>query len=60
MDPDRLERVLAEGAVTEAGRGVADYWAGLTGAGLLLMPPTRHALVHLNEAARIKQKAVCA
>lgn len=30
--------------------------AEMSGAGLLLMPPTRHAVLHLNEAARIKQK----
>jgi hypothetical protein len=58
VEPERLAKVLEEGAVTEAGRGVVDYWGGLTGAGLLLMPPTRHALVHLNEAAKIRQKCV--
>jgi hypothetical protein len=40
----------------EAGRGVIGYWGGLTGAGLLLMPPTRHNLVHLNEMLKIKAK----
>jgi hypothetical protein len=52
----RLERVMAEGAVLEAGRGAIDYWGGLTGAGLLLMPPTRHAILHLNEMLKIKAK----
>ncbi len=54
--PARLERLQAEGAVTEAARDLLDYWGNLTIAGLLLMPPTRHNLVHLNEAIRLKPK----
>lgn len=53
--PDRLERVLAEGAVEPAAMGLLEYWGGRTVAGLLLMPPTRHNLVHLNEAMRLKE-----
>jgi hypothetical protein len=33
-----------------------DYWSKKTIAGLLLMPPTRHCILHLNEAMRIKEK----
>lgn len=54
--PERLERTRSEGAVPDAARGLLDYWGGLTVAGLLLMPPTRHNLVHLNEAIRLKKK----
>jgi hypothetical protein len=35
---------------------VLEYWGGLTYAGLLLMPPTRHNFIHLNEALRVKKK----
>jgi hypothetical protein len=42
--------------VVEAAAGLLDYWGRRTIAGLLLMPATRHNIVHLNEAARIKQK----
>jgi hypothetical protein len=56
VDPLRVERVRAEGAVLPAGSAVIDYWLGLTLAGLLLMPPTRHNFIHLNEALRLKQK----
>jgi hypothetical protein len=56
VDPARLQRVMAEGAIVEAARGIADYWSKRTIAGLLLMPPTRHNFVHLNEALRIKHK----
>jgi hypothetical protein len=56
-EPTRLQRVLAEGAVEPAAMGLIEYWGGRTVAGLLLMPPTRHILVHLNEAMRLKLKA---
>jgi hypothetical protein len=56
VEPARLQRVTAEGAVVEAASGVVDYWGKRTIAGLLLMPPTRHNFLHLNEALRVKQK----
>jgi hypothetical protein len=56
VDPARLQRMLAEGAVVPEARGLLDYWGGLTVAGLLLMPPTRHQFVHLNEALRMHKK----
>jgi hypothetical protein len=56
VDPARLERVVAEGAVVEAARGIVDYWGRRKTSGLLLMPPTRHNFLHLNEAARIKKR----
>ena len=56
VDPARLRQMTEEGAVVEAAGGVLEYWGGLTTAGLLLMPPTRHNFVHLNEALRVKQK----
>ena len=56
VEPAHLQQVLDEGAVVEAARGIIDYWGRRTYAELLLMPPTRHNLVHLNEALRLKQK----
>jgi hypothetical protein len=32
---------------------VVDYWSRRDVAGLLLMPPTRHTIVHWNEARKI-------
>ncbi len=58
VPPERLRRVPAEGATSEASRGLLDYWGGLTLAGLLLMPPTRHCFVHLNEASNLKKKVL--
>jgi hypothetical protein len=56
VEPARLQQVKDEGAVVEAANAVLEYWGGLTNAGLLLMPPTRHNFIHLNEALHIKQK----
>ncbi len=56
VDPSRLQRLMDEGAVVEAAHGLIDYWGSLSNAGLLLMPPTRHNFVHLNEALRVKRK----
>jgi hypothetical protein len=55
VDPVRLQRVLDEGAVVPAATGLIEYWGNRDIAGLLLMPPTRHNFVHLNEALRIKK-----
>jgi hypothetical protein len=56
VNPARLQQVLAVGAVRPTATDLIAYWGGLTIAGLLLMPPTRHNFVHLNEAQRLKQK----
>ena len=56
VDPARLQRLADEEAVAPAAGDLLAYWGGLTIAGLLLMPPTRHPFVHLNEALRIKSK----
>ncbi len=58
VDQSRLRRVKAERAVLENSTGLIDYWGRKNIAGLLLMPPTRHCFVHLNEAARVKKRAV--
>lgn len=56
VDASRLSAVVEEGAVLEEAHAVIDYWGKRTLAGLLLMPATRHNLIHLNEAERIKTK----
>lgn len=58
VDPARLQRLLADGSVVPEAGGLLDYWGGLTIAGLLLMPPTRHNLVHLNEAMKVRKKLI--
>jgi hypothetical protein len=54
--PSRLQLVRAEGAVVEAASEIIDYWSRRTIAGLLLMPPTRHNFLHINEARRVKDR----
>jgi len=56
VEPIRLEKLLKEGAMIEDAMEIIDYWSKRTIAGLLLMPPTRHNLLHLNEAMMLKQK----
>lgn len=55
-DPSRLRKVIDERALLPKAIGLFNYWSRRTVAGLLLMPPTRHNFLHLNEALRIKQK----
>ena len=50
VDPARLQELLDNGSVVEEASDLLDYWGNLTKAGLLLMPPTRHNFIHLNEA----------
>lgn len=54
IDPPRLQRIWDQGAMLPNARGIVEYWAGRTAAGLLLMPPTRHAFLHLNETRRLR------
>lgn len=56
VDSSRIEQVLSEGAVTPEAMEIVHYWSKKTIAGLLLMPPTRHCFLHLNEAQRMKHK----
>ncbi len=55
-DPSRSQRIMDEGALLPEAIEILKYWSKRTIAGLLLMPPTRHNFLHLNEALRIKQK----
>ena len=56
VQPSRLQQVMDEGALVEAATGIKDYWGRRNIAGLLLMPATRHSLVHLNEALNLKRR----
>jgi hypothetical protein len=58
VDPVRIAWLVPEGAVNPLAKGVLEYWGGLTCAGLLLMPPTRHNMIHLNEIIKMKRKLV--
>ena len=56
VEPIRLQKLLEEGAMIEEAMEIIDYWSKRPIEGLLLMPPTRHNFLHLNEAFRIKTK----
>jgi hypothetical protein len=47
---------MDEGALLPQAIEILNYWSSRSIAGLLLMPPTRHNFLHLNEALRIKQR----
>lgn len=56
VQPDRLDRLVQEKAVLPEALDLLAYWGKRRIFELFLMPPTRHLLVHLNEAHRIKGK----
>lgn len=56
VDAARIQQVRESGAVVAAASGIIDYWSTRTVAGLLLMPATRHNMLHLNEALRVKNR----
>jgi hypothetical protein len=56
VDPERIQHIWDQKAMLENAEGIVTYWSRRTIAELLLMPPTRHNAVHLNEARRVKQR----
>lgn len=60
--PESIQRILEEGGVTEAeqSRWLLDFWGKKTVAGIILMPITRHQVVHLNDSMKLKNKILAA
>ncbi len=60
FEASRIQRVLDEGGILEAegSKWLLDFWGKKTVAGILLMPITRHQVVHINDALRIKEKCM--
>ena len=56
VSPQALEAVKRAGGVTaqEESLWLLDYWGKKDVAGLLLMPPTRHVILHLNDCCKWK------
>ncbi len=48
--PERLAQLVENGAVLPEAKGLLSYWGKRKIFELLLMPPTRHLMTHLNEA----------
>jgi hypothetical protein len=56
VSPSGLERILDEGAVLPESEELLAYWGRKKIYQLLLMPPTRHLIVHLNEALDLRKR----
>ncbi|HEY5561390.1 MAG TPA: DinB family protein [Clostridiaceae bacterium] len=58
IEANRLQRILDEGGVlnVEGANWLIDFWGRKNVAGILLMPITRHHIVHINESIRLKEK----
>jgi hypothetical protein len=58
MSKNSLQRILDEGAVldVEGANWLIDFWGKKNVAGILLMPVTRHHMVHINESMSAKKK----
>ena len=58
MEQKDLERILDEGGLTTDDDSVwlLDFWGRKDVAGLLLMPPTRHVMLHLNACCKWKEQ----
>ena len=58
VEPDRIRDLLNRGIVLPGAIGIAEYWGSRSITGLLLMPPTRHNMVHFNEAFQLLGKKI--
>jgi hypothetical protein len=58
FDKYRLQRIIDEGAVldVEASNWLIDFWGRKNVSGIILMPATRHHVVHINESFSAKNK----
>ncbi|MDD6811181.1 MAG: DinB family protein [Lachnospiraceae bacterium] len=58
VDSSDLDRILNCGGVTEQEDSIwlLDFWGKKDVAGLLLMPPTRHVMLHLNDCCKWKEQ----
>ncbi len=60
VSKEGLQRVLEEGAVldVEGANWLIDFWGKKNVAGIILMPGTRHHIVHINESMEVKDKSL--
>ncbi|MCL2697944.1 MAG: DinB family protein [Oscillospiraceae bacterium] len=54
--PEKLSQIRSERGTCEKSEWLLEYWGSKDIAGLLLMPPTRHLMMHLNDCIKWKQK----
>ena len=53
---DQIKKILDNGFVVKEASWLLDFWGRKNISGLLLIPVTRHNLVHLNDSEEIKKK----
>lgn len=58
VKPEMIQRIKGEGGVTDSedSKWLLDFWGKKTVAGIILMPITRHQIVHLNDSLMLKDK----
>ncbi len=58
VKPEMIQRIKEEGGVTDSedSKWLLDFWGRKTVAGIILMPITRHQIVHLNDSLMLKDK----
>lgn len=58
MEKSQLDRIIKEGCIlnVEESKWLIDFWGKKIVAGILLMLITRHQIVHLNNALKIKER----
>ena len=58
MKPESVQRILAEGGVTEHNDSIwlLDFWGKKTVAGIWLMPITRHQIMHISDSFKLKER----
>lgn len=58
---EQLERIMNEGCLLEHPDSIwlLDFWGKKNVAGILLMPITRHQVVHINDSIKLKRKCKC-
>jgi hypothetical protein len=57
VNPEDLQKILQAGGITTQKDSIwlLDFWGKKDVAGLLLMPPTRHVMLHLNDCCKWKE-----
>ncbi|MDR2718311.1 MAG: hypothetical protein LBB89_09650 [Treponema sp.] len=58
VEKEQLEKIKQNGGVTDDPKSIwlLDFWGKKNILGLIMMPITRHQIVHLNDCFKIKQK----
>jgi hypothetical protein len=53
---DKLQEIRAKGFVSEESKWLLDFWGRKNVAGIILMPLTRHLMVHINQSKRLMKR----